>query len=377
MYEEWGRRVTRHVGVSGIHQKNGLVEETNMTLIAKSPSSAIGFKTPIDMLWFFGWLASIKKCLNQVVLYKNMDFNKSGKYKKILIGFGGASLQEVQNQDLMDYQLACDREKHSSCELFKYREDNNETAFAVVDAEKIYVHESLTFNYTFACEVISKWKAGLKEVMDALSDAYVLNGMVFSCGCKAGIWVTQGLLDKAKGNVLGIEIFKDQIQNTQMVSQSRFYNKKLWSYACVVDSQGYHGVCTRPNIVSADVGMLDGFDRGLQTNVQGFVDFDYAMGRSITRYRFMIQRCAVIWEVKLQHMGVMLTTGATYMTLTKAVKDAIWLKVPSIKSGAELRSVVGIVTGALMKAVPGSSFVYANGCSLNDPDVPGFPNFQF
>ena len=27
-------------------------------------------------------------------------------------------------------------------------------------------------------------------------------------------------------------------------------------------------VCTRPDIASADVGMLDGFDHGLQTNVQ-------------------------------------------------------------------------------------------------------------
>ncbi|GJS76694.1 hypothetical protein Tco_0726575 [Tanacetum coccineum] len=30
--------------------------------------------------------------------------------------------------------------------------------------------------------------------------------MVFSCGCKAEIWVTKGLLVKAKGNVLGLEI---------------------------------------------------------------------------------------------------------------------------------------------------------------------------
>nr|GFB49908.1 hypothetical protein [Tanacetum cinerariifolium] len=35
----------------------------------------------------------------------------------------GAGLQEVQTQDLMDYQLARDRE-HLACELFGYREDN-------------------------------------------------------------------------------------------------------------------------------------------------------------------------------------------------------------------------------------------------------------
>ncbi|GJZ43332.1 hypothetical protein Tco_0590587 [Tanacetum coccineum] len=36
-------------------------------------------------------------------------------------------------------------------------------------------------------------------------------------------------------------------------------------------------VCTRLDIASADVGMLDKFDRGLQTDVHVFVDFDYAM----------------------------------------------------------------------------------------------------
>ncbi|GKA19946.1 hypothetical protein Tco_0699861 [Tanacetum coccineum] len=44
---------------------------------------------------------------------------------------------------------------------------------------------------------------------------------------QAEIWATKGLLDKAKGNVLGIEIIKDQSGNTMRVSQSRFYNKKL------------------------------------------------------------------------------------------------------------------------------------------------------
>nr|GEY79002.1 zinc finger, CCHC-type [Tanacetum cinerariifolium] len=41
-------------------------------------------------------------------------------------------------------------------------------------------------------------------------------------------------------------------------------------------------VCTRLAIASVDVGMLDKFDHGLQTDVQVFVDFDYAMEISIT-----------------------------------------------------------------------------------------------
>nr|GFC44113.1 zinc finger, CCHC-type [Tanacetum cinerariifolium] len=156
---------------------------------------------------------------------------------------------------------ARDRDQHSAWKLFSYREDSNEAAFVVAVVEKICAHESLTFNNTVACEVICKWKAGLKDDMDARSDVYVLsnvacevickwkaglkddmdarsdvfvlsNGcrkcsddndgyyweytpcmfihlflyiddMVFSCGCKAEIWTTKGLLDEAKGNVLG------------------------------------------------------------------------------------------------------------------------------------------------------------------------------
>nr|GFD13176.1 zinc finger, CCHC-type [Tanacetum cinerariifolium] len=53
-----------------------------------------------------------------------------------------------------------------------------------------------------------------------------------------------------------------------------------WSCIYAVGSQEYQMVGL--DITSADVGMLDKFDRGLQTNVHVFVDFYYAMGRSIT-----------------------------------------------------------------------------------------------
>ncbi|GKA88272.1 hypothetical protein Tco_0810036 [Tanacetum coccineum] len=106
-----------------------------------------------------------------------------------------------------------------------------------------------------------------------------------------------------------MEIVRDQSGNTLRVSQSRFYNGKLvqtllkghsiltlegslsgdcdvekngkWSCIYAIGSQEYQMVCTRLDITSADVGMLDKFDRGLQTYVQVFMDFDYAMGRSI------------------------------------------------------------------------------------------------
>ncbi|GJT27378.1 zinc finger, CCHC-type containing protein [Tanacetum coccineum] len=359
-------------------------------LVNRSPSLAIRFKKLIDMLGFSSWLASIKqgmlelvkvKCIllgyhksimgnklwrlddvtSKVVLYKNMGFNESGKYKKTFIGSGVGigsmqmlhgfefevellgdhtfevepqenvdqrdGLQEVQTQDLIDYQLARDRDQHLTCELFGYREDSNGAAFAVAAVEKIYAHESLSFNNTVACEVISKWKARLKDDMDAQSDVYVLsNGS------------TKGLLDKAKGNVLGMEIVRDQSGNTLRVSQSRFYNGKLvqtlleghsilslegslsrdcdvenngkWSCIYAVESQEYQMVYTRLDIASADVGSL---------------------------------------KANLQHMEALSTTKAGYMTFTESWKKEIWLKGLLTESRYELRLVAGIATGAFVK----------------------------
>nr|GFB61712.1 zinc finger, CCHC-type [Tanacetum cinerariifolium] len=198
---------------------------------------------------------------------------------------------------------------------------------------------------------------------------------------QAEIWVTKGLSDEGKENIHGMEIFRIQSGNTLRVSQSRVYNMKLvqtlleghsipslkgslsgdLTYA--VGCQEYQVVCTRPDITSAGVVMLDVFDRGLQTNVHVFVDFNYAigtsinvMGRSITGYRLMIQGCAWSWEAMMSHMMALTETKPEYMTLTKAVKEVIWLKGLSTKSEFEPRLVVGIATEALTKAIPGSRF---------------------
>nr|GEW00458.1 zinc finger, CCHC-type [Tanacetum cinerariifolium] len=119
--------VSKHLGVVGIQQQNGLVDETNVTLFAKVLH---GFKFEVEPLGDHTFEVEPQDNINQ-----------------------GAGLQEVQTQDLMDYQLA--------------------------RAEKIYAHESLTFNNTVACEVIFKWKAELKDDMDARSYVYVLSN-----GCK-------------------------------------------------------------------------------------------------------------------------------------------------------------------------------------------------
>nr|GEX77331.1 zinc finger, CCHC-type [Tanacetum cinerariifolium] len=253
--------------------------------------------------------------------------------------------QKVQTQDLIYYHPARDREKHSAWKLFSYREDSNEAAFAVAAVDMIYAHESLTFNNTVACEVIFKWKAGLKDDMDARSYVYVLNN-----GCRKY---------NDDSDVYYWKYTPDQSGNTLRVSQSRFYNGKLvqtlleghfilslegslsgdcdvekngkWSYIYAVGSQKYQVVCTRPDIASADVGMLDVFYRGLHTYVHVFVYFDYDMGRSIT----------VI---------------AGYMTLTEAAKEATGLKGLAKELGFELKIVAGIATGALSKAIPSPRF---------------------
>ncbi|GKC95634.1 hypothetical protein Tco_1161076, partial [Tanacetum coccineum] len=175
--------------------KMGNGEDTTMStyLVTRSPSSAIGFKTPIDM---FGLLVLIKGCLNRLrssayswdivkvrvqcrccidlsLRWNNKDHTFEVEPQENVDQ--GPRLQEAQTQDLINYQLARDREQHLTCKLFGYREDSNEAAFVVAAVEKIYAHESLTFNDTVACEVISKWKVGLKDDMDARSDVYALS----------------------------------------------------------------------------------------------------------------------------------------------------------------------------------------------------------
>ncbi|PWA46693.1 hypothetical protein CTI12_AA506050 [Artemisia annua] len=257
-----------------------------------------------------------------------------------------------------------------------------------------YAHESLTFGDTVACEVISKWMAVMKEYMDTrFSMCLLSNGfgrssddskiyywkyapgmfiylflyidyMGLTYESKAEIWVTKGLLDEAKENILGMEIFRTQSGNTLRVSRFRFSNgisvqillgghstlslegslsgnrdeEKKSKGSCIfaLGSHKYQVVCTRPDIASADVGMLDRFDRGLQMDVHALVDSDYIMGRSMTMYGFMIQECAVSWEAMLRHMMALLTTKAEYTTLAGELKEDTWLKGLSTELGFEL-----------------------------------------
>ncbi|GJS67328.1 hypothetical protein Tco_0681892 [Tanacetum coccineum] len=88
---------------------------------------------------------------------------------------------------------------------------------------------------------------------------------------------------------------------------------------------------------------------GLQTNVQVFVDFDYAMSRSIIVYGLMILGCVGSLKDDLQHMKALSITEAGHMTFTEAWKKEIWLKGLLAESGYKLSLVAGIATGALVK----------------------------
>ncbi|GJT33767.1 hypothetical protein Tco_0924186 [Tanacetum coccineum] len=222
-------------------------EDTTMStyLVTRSPLSATGFKTPIDMLGFFGWLASIKqgmlepvkvKCIFLGYRKRNMGFNESGEYKKTFIGsgVGTGSMQvlqgdefEVEPQDGHTFEV----EPHGNVDHVvgsqEYREDSNEAAFAVAAVEKIYAHESLTFNNTVACEVISKWKAGLKDDMDARSDVYVLSN-----GCKKCSDDSDGYYWESTPGDCDVE------KNAAYMTLTGSWKKKIWLKGLMAES-GY------------------------------------------------------------------------------------------------------------------------------------------
>ncbi|GJY47258.1 zinc finger, CCHC-type containing protein [Tanacetum coccineum] len=319
--------VAKHLGVAGLQQQNGLVKETNVTLLAK------------------------------VVLYRNMGFNESGEYKKTFIGSGVGTgsmqvlqgdefevepqdghtfevephgnvdhvvgSQEVQTQDLIYYHPARDREQHSVWELFSIEKTVMRFAFVSCAVEKIYANESLTSQMILLvvrCVCTQqRWK---ENSVKTVRHVMVLLGVTL-----AEILVTKGLLVKAKKNILGLEIIRGlEVFNTAKGVKARNSTIKLvhtyvegalhsvlegslsgdcdvekngkWSCIYAVGSQEYQMVCTRLDIASADVGMLDKFDRGLQTD---------------------------------------------------AWKKEIWLKGLLAESGYELSLVAGIATGALVK----------------------------
>nr|GEV12218.1 zinc finger, CCHC-type [Tanacetum cinerariifolium] len=228
----------------------------------------------------------------------------------------------------MDYQLACDREQHLACELFGYREDSNEAAFAVAVVKKIYAHESLTFNNTVSYEVISKWKAGLKDDMDAWSHVYVLSNSYRKCNDNSDgyYWeYTPGIF---------IQLF---LYIDDMVFLTDARPRSGLPRVCWIKKREMY-LAWRSSGIKVGHSIL---------SLEGSLSGDYDVEKS--GYGLMILGCAKSLKANLQHMEALSTTKAGYMTFTEAWKKEIWLKGLLTESKYELRLVAGIAVGALVK----------------------------
>nr|GEZ84057.1 zinc finger, CCHC-type [Tanacetum cinerariifolium] len=310
---------------------------------------------------------------------RNMGFNESGEYKKTFIGsgVGTGSMQvlhvfEFEVKPLGDHTVEVEPQENidqgASLQETIWMLGQMCMCSATVAGNAMTTSMAITRSihqeYQMVCTILDiasvdvgmldKFDHGLQTDVHVFVDFdYAIErSITVVVACEAAIWATKGLLDKAKGNVLGMEIVRDQSGNSLRVSQSRFYNEKLvqtlleghsilslegslsgdcnvekngkWSCIYAVGSQEYQMVCMRLDIASIDVG-----------------------------YGLMILGCARSLKANLQHIKARSTTKATYMTFTDAWKKEIWLKGLLTESRYELRLVAGILLDALIKVVPG------------------------
>ncbi|GJU25790.1 hypothetical protein Tco_1164411 [Tanacetum coccineum] len=240
---------------------NGLDDETKRATLAKSPSSAIVFKKPIDMLGFFGWLAIIKQGMLEpvkvmciflgyheiimgnklwrldevtlrVVLYINMGFNESGEYKKTFIGFGvGTGSMQVLHG--FEFEV----------------EPLGDHTFEVEPQENV------------------NQGAGIEKTLMRL-----LLQLLQKCSDDSDGYYWEYTPDFV------LKFVRDQSGNTLRESQSRFYNGKLV-----------------------------------------FVDFKYTMGRSITLMSRSIQEA---WKKEIWLKGLLIESAIEYK-MVKGVKKKL------------------------------------------------------
>nr|GFA28374.1 zinc finger, CCHC-type [Tanacetum cinerariifolium] len=116
--------VAKHLGVAGIQQQNGLDDETNVTLFTKVCCFLIqpGLS---KVFWAEDTTREYKKTFigsvvgaGSIYVLRGFEFeveplgNHTFEVEPQANVDQGVGLQEVQTQDLMDYQLARDREQH-------------------------------------------------------------------------------------------------------------------------------------------------------------------------------------------------------------------------------------------------------------------------
>ncbi|GJW08872.1 retrotransposon protein, putative, ty1-copia subclass [Tanacetum coccineum] len=383
-------RIARHLTVSTTLQENGLVERMNGTLMDKvhclliqsglpktfwaeatctatylinrSPSTTIVKKTPMEM-WSghpsdYGMLR-IFDC----VAYSHV---KQGKQRA---GLNNHTLEEDQTDkdamkedidslrknktwELVDHLVG---QKLVSCKWlvkikeriegvqkprykarlmargFTQREDYELEQLDVKTTilhgnleEVIYMRQPSRYEQGNKVCLLKKSLYGLKQSpRQCIGD-----DMLIAYKSKAEIGSTKSLLmkefdmkdlEEAK-KILGMEIVKDQSRKILRVSQSGT-SKVL--YANAIESLMYSMVCMKPDIAyagTANVGLVYGTNRGNCVDVT-------------------VHGCVVSWKATLQHVVALLTTEAEYMTLTEAVKEAIWLRGLLEELGVELNTV--------------------------------------
>ena len=77
---------------------------------------------------------------------------------------------------------------------------------------------------------------------------------------------------------------------------------------------------------SSRLGLVYGKAENDQVKIKGFCDADLDKRRSLTGYVSTLGGNVVSWKSTLQHIVALSTIVAEYVTLTKAIKEAIRLK---------------------------------------------------
>ncbi|GJU43653.1 RNA-directed DNA polymerase, eukaryota, reverse transcriptase zinc-binding domain protein [Tanacetum coccineum] len=246
-----GRQQETRKNTEVFQQQIRLVKETSVTLLDKI------------RLGFFGWLASKRQGMLEPVKVEGCilpwDTVKCSGKKP----YGGT----VSMQDLQGVEF-----EETAGRIIYYERWN-----LIGNVETNYEQEEFMHNESIDFSIIQLLaRNAVKTTINLYLDH------------------TPGFAVKAKGNVLGMEIVRDQSGNTLRVSQSRMV------VSCI-----YVGLEARES---------DGLHR----------------------------------------LNIAICICEAYMALTEAAKEAIWLKGLAIESGFELKIVAGIATRALSKAVPGS-----------------------
>ncbi|GJW90089.1 hypothetical protein Tco_0167642 [Tanacetum coccineum] len=267
--------VAKHLGVAVIQEQNGLVKETNVTFLAKVRCFLIQSGLS-KVLWAGGYNMSI------------ISVNRSPSNQR----------WNLRHCDMLGFLVGlifckgCLKPRLRNMSFNESGEYKKTFISSSVGTSSVQVLQGVEFEVRGVC-------SSCKVAGNAMTTSMSITGSIH----QAEIWATKGLLDKAK------ETYLVWRSSGIRVSMRLGLIPLMWK--------------------RMHVGMLDGFDRGLQTDVHVFVDFWLRHG-------------------KIDHSG--------YMTLTEAAKEAIGLKGLAIKSGFELKIVAGIATRALSKAIPGPRF---------------------